>query len=155
MGRALAWLMPLLVAICFGLVLARYLFGVASIAVQEVQLWLHSLLFMLGIAYALRHDAHVRVDILHARLGARGRAVVELLGVLLLLLPFCLFTFWISLDYVAESWRIGERSREPGGLPALWLLKALIPATAVLTALQGLARALHALAELRSSRVPP
>lgn len=151
-GRAVSWLAPLVVVLVFGLVAARYLFATSSVALGELVLWLHAAAFLVGAAFALRRDAHVRVDVLRPRLGERGRAWVELVGTLALLLPFALFLAWISWPYVAASWRIDEGSREPGGLPNVWLLKALIPTAGVLLALQGLAIAARALAVLRAAR---
>lgn len=139
LGAALVGLTPLVVLLCFGLVAARYGFGAGSVAVQEAMLWLHACVFMLGMAWALRHDRHVRVDVLYARFSARTRAWIEVGGHLLLLLPLALFLLWISLDYVAASWQVRESSREPGGLPGLFLLKSLIPLSAWLLAVQSLA----------------
>jgi TRAP-type mannitol/chloroaromatic compound transport system permease small subunit len=139
--RALALLLPLLVigavALCFGLVVARYGLGRGSIAAQEAMQWLHALAFMLGAGWALRHGRHVRVDALSARFSARTRARIEALGHVLLLLPFAGFLLWISLDYVAASWQMREASREPGGLPGLFLLKAAIPLAAWLLAVES------------------
>lgn len=140
------------VALAFGLVLLRNVLGLGPQAMQEAVLWLHALAFLAGLAWALQADRHVRVDVLRARLGPRGRAWVELLGTLCLLLPVCAFAVWISLPYVEASWRIGEASREPGGLPALYLLKSLIPLAAALLALQGVAVVLRALDTLRGAR---
>jgi TRAP-type mannitol/chloroaromatic compound transport system permease small subunit len=155
LGRAVAWLTLALVLLAFGLVLARYAFGAGSIAAQEALLWLHSLIFLLGASYALRHGQHVRVDLLHQRLGARGRAWVDLVGTLLFLLPFCAFLLWISLDYVGASWATREGSREPGGLPGVFVLKTLIPVAAGILAMQGLAFALRALLALRDDEATP
>ena len=143
-GRACGWLALAMVGLVFALVLARYLFAAGSLALQEAALWLHAVVFMLGTAFALRHGEHVRVDILQQRWSARGKARAELLGTLLFLLPFCAFMLWISLDYVAASWSLREGSRETGGLPGVFVLKTLIPLTAVLLALQGLALAWRA-----------
>jgi TRAP-type mannitol/chloroaromatic compound transport system permease small subunit len=145
LGALLIALTPCVVLLCFGLVAARYGFGKGSVAVQEAMLWLHACVFMLGMAWALRHERHVRVDVLHARLSPRVRAWIEVGGHLLLLLPFALFLLWISLDYVAASWQVGESSREPGGLPGLFLLKSLIPLSAWLLAVQSLTLCLQRL----------
>ena len=144
LGRLLSALVPIVVLLCFGLVAARYGFGKGSIAAQEAMLWLHALVFMLGAAFALQHNRHVRVDVLHQRMSARTRAWVEAGGLLLLLLPFALFMLWISLDYVAASWQMQESSREPGGLPGVYLLKALIPAAAWLLAVKAVALLIRA-----------
>jgi TRAP-type mannitol/chloroaromatic compound transport system permease small subunit len=148
-GQLLAALVPLLVALTFGLVVARYALGIGSIAAQELVLWLHAVVFMLGAAVCLRHGRHVRVDVLQQRWTPRTRAWVELVGVLLFLLPFAGLLLWLSLDYVAASWAQREGSREPGGLPALYLLKGVIPLAAGLLILQGLAEVLRAIAAVR------
>lgn len=148
-GRAASWLAPLVVALVFGLVVARYLFSASSAALGELVLWLRAAGFLVGAAFALKRDAHVRVDVLRPRLGPRGRAWVELLGTTFFLLPFAVFLVWISWGYVAASWRIDEGSGEPGGLPNVWLLKALIPVAGALLALSGLAVAARAISVLR------
>ena len=134
------------VVLTFGLVVLRYAFDTGSIATQELVLHLNAAAFLLGGAYALVRDAHVRVDILQQRWSPRTQRNAELAGLALLLLPFCAVLFWVSLDYVAASWSLREGSRESGGLPGLYLVKSLIPAAAVLLALAGLARALRLLA---------
>lgn len=148
LGRLLGWLVPAMVALVAALVLARYAFGLGSIAAQEAVLWLHAVVFMLGAMVALRHGRHVRVDVFQQRWSARSRAWVDLAGTLLFLLPFCALLLWLSLDYVGASWSMREGSREPGGLPALYLLKAVIPLAAGLLALQGVAELLRAVAAL-------
>lgn len=148
-GRFVTWLLVPMLLLAVGLVVARYAFGLGSIALQESVLWMHASLFMLGSAWTLQQGKHVRVDVFSARASQRTRAWIELFGCVFLLLPFCTFMLWISLDYVAASWQLGESSREPGGLPALYLLKGLIPASALLLMLQGVSEALKALAQLR------
>jgi TRAP-type mannitol/chloroaromatic compound transport system permease small subunit len=128
-----------MVATTLLVVVLRYAFGQGSIALQESVMYMHGLVFMLGIPFALKEDAHVRVDLLYARLSGRGRAWVDLIGHLSALLPVAAVVFFYSQDYVAAAWRIREGSPEVGGLPGIFLLKTLIPLTAVLLALQGLA----------------
>jgi TRAP-type mannitol/chloroaromatic compound transport system permease small subunit len=144
-GRIAAVLSVAVVAVVFGLVLARYGFGAGSVAAQEAVLWLHASIFLLGLSYAFKHDAHVRVDVFSQRWSARTRAWVEFGAGLALLLPFCVFMVIISWDYVAASWAADEGSRDPGGLPGWYLLKSLMPLSAALLALQGLAQTLRAL----------
>lgn len=143
-GRLAGLLAIALVALSFALVVARYALGLGSVAAQEGVLWLHAALFLLGLAYALRHGAHVRVDVFSQRWTPRTRARVELAGMLLLLLPLCVFMVAISWDYVAASWAAREGSRDPGGLPGWYLLKSLLPLSAVLLMLQALAETLRA-----------
>lgn len=144
-GRLAGLLAIALVALSFGLVLARYALGLGSVAAQEAVLWLHATLFLLGLAYALRHGAHVRVDVFSQRWSARTRAWVEVAGLVVLLLPLCLFIIAISWEYVGASWAAREGSRDPGGLPGWFLLKSLLPLSSALLLLQALAQTLRAL----------
>lgn len=148
-GRTLAWFVLAMVAVMVVVVIARHGFDAGWIALQESATWLHGLVVMLGLAYTLQHDAHVRVDVLYRRFGERTRAWVDLVGCVVLLLPLCGFIAWSSWPYVVESWRLGEDSREAGGLPALYLLKTSIPTAAVLLAAQGAAVALAAYRRIR------
>jgi len=148
-GRSIAWLTLLMAVATFAVVVLRYGFNLGYAWLQEAVLWMHALTFMLGAAYTLAADEHVRVDVFYRNATPRRQAWVNLLGVLLFLLPFCGYVIYESWDYVAASWRILERSREASGLPGLYLLKTAIPVTAVLLALQGLAIVLESLARLR------
>ena len=138
LGRSVAWLTLAMVLLTFGIVVARYVFNVGSIAIQELIIYLHAAVFLLGAGYTLRHEQHVRVDIFYKAMSPRRQAWTDILGVLLLLLPTCGFIFWISLEYVASSWSILEGSREAGGLALVYLLKTLIPLFALLLVAQGL-----------------
>jgi TRAP-type mannitol/chloroaromatic compound transport system permease small subunit len=138
-GRILAWLSLLMVLVTFLVVVLRYAFDLGWIAMQESVTYMHASLFMLAAAYTLQQGGHVRVDILYQRLSPRGRAWVDLLGTLLLLIPVCVFLVWSGWDYVAGSWSVQEGSREAGGIPAVYLLKSLILALPVLLLVQGLA----------------
>ena len=144
-GRAIAWCTLLMVLVTFAVVVLRYLFDTGWIAMQESITWLHATVFMLGSAYTLKHGGHVRVDIFYQKLGMRGKAWVNLLGTLFLLFPVVLFIAWVSWDYVAESWKVLEGSREAGGLPGVFLLKTLILLLPLLLFLQGLSLALKSL----------
>lgn len=143
-GQLAAVAATLLVVLTAGLVLAFSL-GMGSVKVQDLVLWLNAAMVMLGLSYALKHRAHVRIDVLSSRWTARTRARVEIAGVLVFLLPFCAAIAWLSLDYVAMSWRIGERSASTGGLAGLFIAKTMLPVGASLLALQGLADAFRAL----------
>ncbi len=149
-GRSVAWLTLLMALLTFIIVVLRYGFDSGSIALQESVTWLHATVFMLGASYALKRDSHVRVDIFYQKFSPRGRALVDLLGSLLLLLPVCLFIFQASWDYVLGAWEIGEGSAETGGLPALYLLKTLLLIMPSLLILQALAHSLRAWLILRS-----
>jgi TRAP-type mannitol/chloroaromatic compound transport system permease small subunit len=148
-GRAASWLALAVVLLQFALVVARYVFALGSIWLSEAVIYLHATLFMLAAAWTLRAEGHVRVDIFYAHAGKRARAFVDLVGALLLLLPFMLVLLWLSVPYVQRSWAIFERSQEASGLPFVYLLKTVIPVFAVLMVLQGMSQAIHALATLR------
>jgi len=149
-GRAVAWLALVVVLLQFALVVARYLFGLGSIWLSEAVIYGHATLFMLAAAWTLKAGGHVRVDVFYAEASSRTTATVDLLGAVLLLLPFALTLVWLSLPYAARSWAILERSQESSGLPLVFALKTLIPLFAVLMALQGVAQAIRALTALRA-----
>jgi TRAP-type mannitol/chloroaromatic compound transport system permease small subunit len=151
-GRTVAWLVLVVVLLQFALVVARYLFGLGSIWASEAVIYGHATLFMLAAAWTLRAGGHVRVDVFYAEASPRTRAMIDLVGALLLLLPFALLLVWLSLPYAGRSWAILERSQESSGLPLVFLLKTLIPLFAVLMALQGMAQAIRALAALARAR---
>ena len=143
-GRAVTWCLLVMVLVQVTVVLMRYVFGVGSIWLTEAIVYAHATLFMAAAAWTLQRGGHVRVDIFYADATPRTRAIVDLLGALLLLLPFVGVLAWVSLPYVARSWAILERSREASGLPLVFLLKTLIPLFALLLGLQGLAQAARA-----------
>ena len=151
-GQASAWLTLLLVLVTFTVVVLRYVFQFGSIAMQESILYLHASVFMLGAAYTLRKDGHVRVDIFYRGFSAKHKALVNLLGSLFLLLPVCSFLLWASWGYVANAWSIHEGSGETGGLPYVYLLKTLIPLAAFLLILQGISQALASLGTLLAAQ---
>jgi TRAP-type mannitol/chloroaromatic compound transport system permease small subunit len=148
-GRSISWLTLEMVVVTFLVVVLRYVFSIGWIAMQESVIYLHSMVFMLGAAYTLKQNAHVRVDIFYEKLSPRNRAWIDLLGSILLLVPFCIFIMVISWNYVGLSWSLLEGSREAGGLPAVFLLKTLIPVMAGLVMLQGIAQGLRSILILR------
>lgn len=148
-GRTVSWLVLLTVLVAFMVVIMRDLFEFGRIWIQESYVWMHAMVFMLGAAWTLKAEGHVRVDIVYRKLSPRKRCWVDLLGILLLLIPTCLLILWASLPYVQSSIQLWEGSRETGGLPGVFLLKAIIPATAILLLLQGMSMAIHNTARLR------
>jgi TRAP-type mannitol/chloroaromatic compound transport system permease small subunit len=138
-GKLISWFTLLMVLLTFLIVVLRYGFNMGWIAMQESVLYLHGMVFMLGAAYTLKADGHVRVDIFYQKFSVKGKALVNLFGALFLLLPVSIFIFYISFDYVATSWRIMEKSPEAGGLPFVYLSKSLLLLMAVTLSLQGLA----------------
>ena len=153
-GRTASWLTLAMVLLTTLVVVLRYVFDLGFIWLQEGLTWMHAAVFMLGAAYTLQLDQHVRVDVFYREMSARRRALVNLIGVLIFLLPVTVFIFMESLGYVGTAWADQEVSRDAGGLPypALPLMKSLLLAMPVLLALQGLAIALRSIATLRGSR---
>ena len=143
LGRALAWLCLAMALVTGAIVLLRYGFGIGSIALQESVTYMHAAMFTLGAAYTLKRNGHVRVDIFYRRFSARGRAWVNSLGTVVFLLPFSLFLFAVSWQFVAGSWAVREGSPNPGGIHAVFLLKALLPLLALNLLLQGSAELLR------------
>jgi TRAP-type mannitol/chloroaromatic compound transport system permease small subunit len=149
-GRLTAWLTLAMVLVTCLVVILRYVFDIGFIWLQESVTWMHAVVFMLGAAYTLEREEHVRVDVFYRRFGERGRAVVDLLGVVVFLLPLCGWIGWSSWDFVATSWRIGEASRESGGLPypMVPLLKSVLVVMPAALALQGLSLGLRSVRAL-------
>ena len=150
-GRGAAWLTLFMVVVTFVIVVLRYVFDIGFIWLQESVIWMHAAVFMLGAAYTLREEEHVRVDVFYRDMSERRRAWVDLIGVLIFLLPLCVFLAWNSFDFVLQSWKIGESSREPGGLPFPFLpmLKSVILLMPITVSLQGLSLFLRSLARVR------
>ena len=147
-GRATAWLTSLLVGLIGIYVVMRYVFAEPRLWMQELEWHLFALIFLLGAAYTLKADAHVRVDVFYSRFHVRQQAWVNLIGTLVFLLPFCWVVVSRSWSFVESSWLIDERSSDPGGLPARYLIKAALPLSFLLLALQGVSEGLKALRTL-------
>ena len=148
-GRIVSWLTLFMVLVTFVIVVLRYAFDLGWIWMQESVTWMHALVLLLGAAYTLKHDEHVRVDVLYQRMTPKKKALINILGTVFLLFPATLFIFFSSLEFVTESWKISERSREAGGLPAIYFLKTAIPLAAAMVFLQGVAELLRALLFLK------
>ena len=150
-GRIIAWLTLAMVLLTTVIVVMRYAFDAGFIWMQESVTWMHAAVFMVGAAYTLLHEEHVRVDIFYRKMNDRGRAIVDLVGVVIFLLPLCGFIALMAYDFAAVSWSIGETSREPGGLPypMIPLLKSLVVVMPLAVALQGVSMMLRALATIR------
>ena len=136
-GKAVAWLTVVMVLLTFTIVVLRYGFNLGWIWLQELLTYLHVTVFTVVAAWTLQQEGHVRVDIFYARMPNRKRALVDLLGTLFFLVPFCIFILIMSWPYVASSWRLLESSREAGGLPLVFLLKSLILVMPVLLLAQS------------------
>jgi TRAP-type mannitol/chloroaromatic compound transport system permease small subunit len=147
-GSGVAWVTLGLVLVVFVDVVMRYLFNTSFVFTQELEWHLFGFIFLIGAGYTLLHDGHVRVDIIYQRLGWRGRAWINLCGVLLFLIPGCIMVITTSWKFMANSFAILEGSPDPGGIPYRFVLKGCIPVGFTLLLLQGISLGLHSLMQL-------
>ncbi len=155
LGRVISWMVMLMVAISAFNAIARWLgrwigINLSSNLYLELQWYLFSLIFLLGAAYALKENAHVRVDVIYGRLRARSRAVINVIGSVVMLMPFCLFVLWVSWPSIRNSWVVREGSPDPSGLPR-YPIKAVIIVAFVLLLAQGVAELIKDMRIMRSS----
>ncbi len=149
LGKIAGVLLIILLFNVFYDVVMRYMFNDVSIGMQELEWHLYATVFLLGISYSLRHDGHVRVDIIYEGLSAKMQGWVDLVGVLIFLLPFTLLVFYYGLDFVIESWSLSERSGDPGGLLYRWAIKSMIPISFMSMAISGVGLVLHSINRIR------
>jgi len=150
-GKAVAWLNVVMVLLVFAIVVLRYGFNLGWIWLQESVTYLHVTVFTVVTAWALQQDGHVRVDIFYSKMSDRKRALVDLFGTLIFLIPFCIFILVTALPYVSSSWKLLETSREAGGLPMVFLLKTLILVMPVLLLGQAFINSTDAIKTLRNN----
>ena len=145
-GLIAAWLTLVMVIVMTIVVAQRYFFDAGSIRLQESITFMHAFVFLLASAYTLAANDHVRVDIFYSRMNERQKALVNMGGTLLLLIPFCAFLIWTSWDFVSMSWSVQEASPESGGLPHPFpaIMKSFIPVAAGLLMAQGVVIMLRA-----------
>lgn len=144
-GYLTAWFTTIIVVVVCYDVFSRYLLYKSSVAVQEIEWHLFAIIFLVGAAFTLKHDKHVRVDIIYIKLSEKKRAWVNLIGCIIFLIPFSLLVIWTSKNFVINSFMIKETSPDPGGLPARYILKACIPLGFFLVLLQAISLAFKSL----------
>ena len=150
LGRAVSWLTTVLVIIFCYDVIMRYLFNNTAVWITELEWHLFSLIFLLGAAFAYRHDKHVRVDVFYTKFSAKGKAWVNLIGILVFLIPWCLVVIRASYRYANYSLKLMEGSPNPGGLPYRFIIKFSITVGIVLLLLQAISELCKALISLTS-----
>lgn len=137
-GKAAGWIgLALVLLVCID-VFSRYLLNISSVAVQELEWHLFALLFLLGAAYTLKRDDHVRVDIFYSKFNKKQQAWVNLIGLLIFFIPFAIIIIYSSTNFFVTSFNISEASPDPGGLPARYVLKAMLPLSFLFLFLQGI-----------------
>ena len=144
-GTLSALLLLLLLANVFYDVVMRYLFNDVSIGMQEMEWHLFSMVFLFGVAYTLSVDGHVRVDLVYERLDTRKRAIIDILGTVLLLWPFCFLVADYGIGFAQEAYLLGEQSGDPGGLPFRWIIKGVIPLAFICVLISSIGFMLRAL----------
>jgi TRAP-type mannitol/chloroaromatic compound transport system permease small subunit len=149
-GKIVSWFTILLVLVTCYDVAVRYIFEESSAAFQELEWHLFAIIFLAGAAFTLKTDDHVRVDLFYSKLPLKRRALIDLLGSVLFLIPFCLLIIWSSLDFVINSFIMKETSPDAGGLPARYVLKAFIPISFFLLLLQGISITFKSYLHLKS-----
>ena len=138
-GQIFSWLSLGIVVVCFSVVVQRYVFSVSYVWMQDLYIWLNGAMFTAVAGFALLRDNHVRVDIFYRPAAMRTRAVIDLVGVLIFLLPFAVIVYLYSIPFVLRAWSYYESSANVGGMPGLFILKSFIIALVALLAAQGVA----------------
>ncbi len=152
-GHTVSWLNIAMVVLTCITVVLRYLFNHSSIIAQETIMYLHATVFLIASAYTLKLDEHVRVDIFYHKLSTKGKATINLLGTIFLLIPVMAFIGWSSWPYITSSWSIFETSQEAAGIPLVYLLKSLIIVMVATMLLQALSEILRNIATLAGIQV--
>ncbi len=143
-GRCISWLVIILVVLVGYDVSMRYLFQSGSVGIQEMEWHLFSIIFLIGAAYTLKHDEHVRLDVFYRSkfLNDRHRAWIDAFGALFILIPFCILIIISVWPFLSQAYIHNEASPDPGGLPARWLIKSMIPVGFAFLLLQGIAESI-------------
>lgn len=139
-GHIVAWVNVLLIGVILVQVILRYGFNKAMVPLEELMWHLYAVGFMFGLSYAMTTDSHIRVDIVHMKLPKRLQHLFEIIGILIFLLPFLVIIFHHSLEWVIESYRIGESSSSATGLSHRWIIKSVIPISFFLMFVATIAR---------------
>ena len=153
-GWLAGWLCVVMIGVVFTDVITRYFFHGGSIAMQELEWHLFAAIFLLGAAYVVREDANVRADIIYARLQPRHKAIIDICGYIIFVIPMCTLILYSSWDFVSYSYQLQEVSSDPGGLPYRFAFKALLPIGYGLVLFQSLAEILRNIRLLMNQHPP-
>jgi TRAP-type mannitol/chloroaromatic compound transport system permease small subunit len=148
-GHLVSYLCGLLLLIIVAQVIARYAFGRGFVILEELEWHLYAVGFLIGLPYCAANDLNIRIDLLYAGFSRSKKAWMEIFSILVLFMPFVIMMLMHSLDFVAHSWNLGERSEAPLGLPYRWVIKSVIPVAFLLLALAGISRLVTAMQTLR------
>lgn len=148
-GKLAAWSVLGLIALVLYDTLARYLFSSGSIALQELEWHIHDVLFLLGVSYALKYNAHVRVDLFYEKYSEKAKAWINIAGVIFLIIPFSVFIFYTGMEFAQDAYGYGEMSPNPGGLGYRFVIKSVISIAFALVILQAVSELLKSIQLLR------
>lgn len=140
-GRALSWLMLVMVLVVFSDVVLRYAFNLTSVFTQELEWYLFAITYLLGAGYVMLHDEHVRVDIVYSRLSPRRKARLDFILLFVFFFPSCLLIVYTTWPFFRNAYMVLEGSPDPGGIPARWALKSVIIIAFVILMIQGVSQA--------------
>ncbi len=140
-GYLVGWITTIMVLLVFYDTFMRYVFHKGNVALQELEWHLFAVVFLLGAAYTLKEGGHVRVDIIYLKLSRKTKAWIDLFGTFVFLIPFSIMVIISAKGFILNSWSVREVSPDPGGLPARYILKAMIPLGFSLLLVQGLSEA--------------
>ncbi|MCB1482544.1 MAG: TRAP transporter small permease subunit [Rhodobiaceae bacterium] len=155
LGAAISWCLIAMMVVQVAVVIARYVFGVGLIALQDAVIFGHGLAFLLASAWVLQRDEHVRVDVIHDRLGKDGRRAIDTVALLAFVIPACAVIGWYSFPYVINAFASLEGARQPGGLAGIFLLKGAILVFTASVALQALSSGLKRATGIRDEAWSP
>ena len=147
-GRSVSWLLVIMVLNVFFVVVLRYIFSYGAIWMQELYVWNHSIVFLLGAGYTLLHNGHVRIDLIYRTASLKYKSIIDIIGSIIFALPVIYCIFLKSLPMVQRSWGVLEKSAEAGGLPGLFLFKSVLLVFCILFGLQFISLALKNLSSL-------
>jgi TRAP-type mannitol/chloroaromatic compound transport system permease small subunit len=148
-GQLISWLAAVLVVVIIVQVILRYVFGRGLVVLEEVQWHLYGIGIMFGFSYAIVHDSHIRLDLLHDRFPRRRKEKVEIFGILFLLMPMIIIILFHSWDFLYDSLRVNERSDAPMGLCCRWFIKGFLPIGFIMLGLAAISRLVRAIAYLK------
>ena len=137
-GDTCSWLSFMLVILISLDVFLRYVFNFSSASLYELEWHMFAMIFLIGSSLTLQRDEHVRVDVFYNKFSDKGKNIINLVGNLIFLLPFCIIIFYTSIPFVEDSYNILESSPDPGGLPFRFIIKSIIPISFLLLVTQGL-----------------
>ena len=147
-GRSVSWLLVIMVLNVFFVVVLRYIFSYGAIWMQELYVWNHSIVFLLGAGYTLLHKGHVRIDLIYRTASLKYKSIIDIIGSIVFAIPVIYCIFIKSLPMVQRSWGVLEKSAEAGGLPGLFLFKSVLLVFCILFGLQFISLALKSISSL-------